>query len=174
VAPARAARSGEIVMDARLAPLVSTLRLNTRLLLNCLDGLEDAAGDLRPNERTNSLAFVAAHLVDARHLLARVIGLHAPPPYGGILEHARTIDDVPSVPPLSATRPVWRDITTRVEERLLLLEAVDLDAPAPQRYPIDDRSVLGAIAFLMQHDAYHIGQMALIRKYQGMPAMRYA
>ena len=160
-------------MDSRLAPLAAKLRLNTRLLLNCLDGVDDAAGDVRPNERTNSMAFLAAHLVDARHVLARIIGLDAPPPYGGILEHARTIDDVPSVPPLSETRAIWRDISTRVAERLSMLETAGLDAPAPQRYPIDDRSVLGAIAFLVQHDAYHIGQMALIRKYQGMPAMRY-
>ena len=160
-------------MDPRIGPLVSTLRLNTRLLLNCLDGLDDTAGHARPNERTNSIGFIAAHLVDARHLLARVIGLEAAPPYGGALENARTIDDVPVVPTLAETRAVWRDISERVEAHLPRLTAGALDAPAPQRYPIDDRSVLGAIAFLMQHDAYHIGQLALLRKFHGAPAMRY-
>jgi uncharacterized damage-inducible protein DinB len=29
------------------------------------------------------------------------------------------------------------------------------------------------LAFLVQHESYHIGQMALIRKYIGYPAMKY-
>ena len=151
------------MVDPRVVPLHATLRLNTRLLLNCLDGLDDAVG----------IGFIAAHLVDARHLLARVIGLDAAPPYGGALETARGIDDVAVVPRLSDTRRGWREISVRVEGALLHLGSDALDAPAPQRYPIDDRSVLGAIAFLVQHDGYHIGQLALIRKFLGAPAMRY-
>ena len=160
-------------MDQRVTPLHATLRLNTRLLLNCLDGLDESVGHSRPNEHTNSIGFIAAHLVDARHLLARMIGLEAAPPYGGALENARTIDDVRLVPALAETRAVWQAISERVEEQLTRLTAETLDAPAPQRYPIDDRSVLGAIAFLVQHDAYHIGQLALLRKFYGAPAMRY-
>lgn len=160
-------------MDPRVAPLHATLRLNTRLLLNCLDGLDDTAGGARPNERTNSIGFIAAHLVDARHLLARVTGLEVTPPYGGALENVRSVEDMGVVPALAETRTIWRDISERVEEQLARLTTDVLDAPAPQRYPIDDRSVLGAIAFLMQHDAYHIGQLALLRKFHGAPAMRY-
>ena len=37
-------------MDPRVAPLHATLRLNTRLLLNCLDGLDDTAGGARPKQ----------------------------------------------------------------------------------------------------------------------------
>jgi len=81
-------------MDPRVGPLRATLRLNTRLFLNCLDGLDDAVGASRPNERTNSIAFIAAHLVDARHLVARVIKLDVSPPYGGVLESARSIEGV--------------------------------------------------------------------------------
>lgn len=160
-------------MDPRIGPLHATLRLNTRLFLNCLDGLDDAVGASRPNERTNSIGFIAAHLVDARHLLARVIGLDVSPPYGGVLESARSIEDVGVVPGLAETRAIWGEISERVENRLASLTAEVLDSPAPQRYPIDDRSVLGAVAFLMQHDAYHIGQLALLRKHYGAPAMRY-
>jgi uncharacterized damage-inducible protein DinB len=33
--------------------------------------------------------------------------------------------------------------------------------------------MLGALTFLVQHDSYHIGQLALLRKHAGLPAMRY-
>ena len=34
-------------------------------------------------------------------------------------------------------------------------------------------AVLGAVAFLLQHDSYHVGQLALLRKHFGLGAMRY-
>jgi uncharacterized damage-inducible protein DinB len=33
--------------------------------------------------------------------------------------------------------------------------------------------VLGALTFLVQHDSYHLGQLSLLRKWAGLPAMRY-
>jgi hypothetical protein len=42
------------------------------------------------------------------------------------------------------------------------------------RFPIGDATVLGLIAFMVQHDSYHIGQLALLRKHYGLPAMRYS
>jgi hypothetical protein len=38
---------------------------------------------------------------------------------------------------------------------------------------VGDRTLLGALAFLAQHESYHVGQLALLRKYAGLPAMRY-
>jgi uncharacterized damage-inducible protein DinB len=39
--------------------------------------------------------------------------------------------------------------------------------------PGDDRTILGAMAFLIQHEAYHIGQMAFIRKFFERGPMSY-
>jgi uncharacterized damage-inducible protein DinB len=38
---------------------------------------------------------------------------------------------------------------------------------------VDDGSVAAGLAFLLTHEGYHIGQMALLRKYLGHPAMAY-
>ena len=37
-----------------------------------------------------------------------------------------------------------------------------------------DPSTLGSRAFLVQHDSYHIGQLAMLRRVHGLPAMRYS
>jgi hypothetical protein len=42
--------------DGRVAPLRATLRLNTRLFLNGLDGLDESVCDARPNERLSDTA----------------------------------------------------------------------------------------------------------------------
>ena len=52
--------------------------------------------------------------------------------------------------------------------------AVDLAAPAPWQAPgVDDKTMLGLLAFLAQHDSYHVGQMAILRKAVGLQAMSY-
>jgi uncharacterized damage-inducible protein DinB len=33
---------------------------------------------------------------------------------------------------------------------------------------------MNLLAFFVQHDSYHIGQLALLRKHVGLPAMQYA
>ena len=40
--------------------------------------------------------------------------------------------------------------------------------------PIDDTSVLGLLGFMVQHDSYHLGQLSLLRKHCGLPAMAYS
>ena len=45
----------------------------------------------------------------------------------------------------------------------------DFRLPPPLARP----ALLGTIAFLMQHESYHVGQMGLLRKELGHPAMAY-
>ena len=39
--------------------------------------------------------------------------------------------------------------------------------------PVDDKSNMGLLIFMMQHESYHIGQLAILRKQAGLPAMSY-
>jgi hypothetical protein len=61
-------------MDPRIVPLTQILRLNTKLLRNCLDGMTDEAAGARPSSTTNNAAFIAAHCSDARFYLLRLVG----------------------------------------------------------------------------------------------------
>jgi uncharacterized damage-inducible protein DinB len=160
-------------LDPRVTPLRTTLRLNTRLLLNCLDGLSEEMGASRPNGRTNSIAFLAAHLVDVRHFLAGALGLALDNPFAAALGGASGIDEVAACPTLAAARAAWTEVGTALDAALATLAPAALDAPAPARFPVDDPTLLGEITFLMQHEGYHVGQAALIRKFLGAPAMVY-
>ena len=42
------------------------------------------------------------------------------------------------------------------------------------RFPLGDSTRLGLIAFLVQHDSYHLGQIAFLRRQLAKPAMSYA
>jgi len=161
-------------MDTRARPLAETLRLDTRLFLNCLHGIDDESGTTRVSDRTNHMTFIAVHMVDARDYLLGALGGEKVDPFAAFGLGAVTgIDEVTDLPRLQEVADAWVEVTRRLMARLQTMEEAEWDAEAPTRFPIDDPSTLGMLAFLTQHDAYHLGQLAFLRKFLGFGAMSY-
>lgn len=150
-----------------------TLLLNTRLLANCLDGVDDDTACRRLNADTNHIAFLVCHLVDARYHLARVLGSDEECPFNEQLDSVRSVDEMREVPALADLRAAWATATAILSERFEEISDVELLEASGQKFPNEDRTRLGAVAFLLQHEAYHIGQVALLRKALGLGPMRY-
>jgi uncharacterized damage-inducible protein DinB len=157
-----------------LVPLAAILDLDTELLLNCLDGLSDDEARHRLPGGGNSVFFLAAHLADSRHYLAARLGRAIENPLSRYLADARAIDDVREWPALDELRQAWLEVSAHLAAVLDAFEAGDLAAPESARFPIRDGTRLGVLTFLVQHDAYHVGQLAFLRRQLGRPAMSYA
>lgn len=162
------------MMDSRVVPLADILRLNTRLFRNCLAGMTEEQASVRPSATTNSAAFVAAHLADARFYLLKILGVDQPSPLASYLAGAKGIDDMKQCPPLSEIQAAWSAGAHALRDRLEAMSAANLNAPVTTRFPMADATVLGVLTFLVQHDSYHIGQLALLRKHAGLSPMSYA
>jgi uncharacterized damage-inducible protein DinB len=160
-------------MDPRLAPLAAQLDLDARLLLNCTDDLTDAERLARPAPTINSPAFLVAHLVESRHYLLDLLGHDVPNPVAPYVGAARSMAEVEAMPAAGELRAAWIAMVEATRTALADVDAARLDAPVPQRLPGSDGTLLGAIAFLLQHESYHVGQLALMRRLLGRPAMRY-
>jgi uncharacterized damage-inducible protein DinB len=169
--------SGEIgcTIDPRVAPLTEILRLNTKLFRNCLDGVTDEKAAMRPSASTNSAAFVAAHVAEARFFLLDMLGAKQASPLGAYLAGARGIDDVKQLPSVAELQRAWTAASHALRDRLDTITAAELDASTacPFPLPISDATALSLLTFFVQHDSYHIGQLALLRKHAGLPAMQY-
>jgi uncharacterized damage-inducible protein DinB len=161
-------------MDQQIAPLAALFGLNTDLLLNCLDDVSDSEARECLAGGGNSLAFLAAHLTDTRHFLVSRLGIPLPNPLERYLAEARSISDVREWPPLAETRNAWLAVSDHLQRVLGVLTAAELSEPNVNRFPIGDSTRLGMIVFLAQHDSYHLGQMAFLRRQLGKPAMSYA
>lgn len=157
---------------AGIGPLIEILRLNTDLLHNALDGMSDTHAAQRL-AGTNPAAFLAVHLVDARHYLADLLGVPLANPFAELLKAARSADDVASLPPLADIRSAWDAVAAHLAGVLAAATPEQVGAPSPQRFPVTDPSLEAGIAFLMQHESYHVGQVALLRRQLGYPAMTY-
>ena len=162
-------------MNDRIVALNEQLSLNTRLFLTSLEGVDDAVARRRPGEKTNNnnMVFIALHLVDARSFLARYVGLDFQHPFKD-LEDVASIEEMEErFPDIDEVRDVWRELSGRLAARFVDLTDKELLAPSEQDFPVDDGSVLGGIAFLLGHEAFHVGQLAFLRKYFGLEPMAY-
>jgi len=160
-------------MDARLAGLALLLRLDTDLLANCLQGLTEADTWRRPQAGGNCVGFLVAHLVDARRHLATLLGHPFRSAVTDAIATARTAEDVERAVTFGQLREAWAAVSAHLDGALESVATARLDSTCEERLPVDDPSVLGAAAFLAQHDAYHVGQVALLRRQLGHPAMPY-
>ena len=160
-------------MDHRVQPLAAILRLNTQLFLNCLDGLTDEAAQVRHGSGVNSAAFIAAHMADSRHYLLRTLGAARDNPLSTFLDNAKSIDEMTEFPSLELIRNVWSGVSADLDTVLGAATAAELDLAVKARFPGVDATRYGALTFLVQHDSYHLGQLALLRKPAGLPAMSY-
>ena len=168
--------------DPRVLPLASCFRLNGRLFENCFRGADDEAALRRPGTTDNStanhsaagnnMAFLGAHLVDARRYLANLLGPEVDNPFPELAE-GESIDDFDELPSVERILAAWRDMGATVLDRLEAVPADHLDRESEQQFPVDDPTLLGGVAFLVQHESYHVGQLAYLRRLVGLGAMTY-
>jgi uncharacterized damage-inducible protein DinB len=160
-------------MDSQVAPLHAILQLNTDLLVNCLDGLSDEEALRRLEGGGNTVAFLAAHLTDTRHFLANRLGHPLANPLSRYLAEASSIEDVVEWPSLAEQREWWRAVSLHLCDVVASRTAEELRRSNVHRFPLGDSTELGLIAFLVQHDSYHIGQLGFLRRQLGKPGMAY-
>jgi uncharacterized damage-inducible protein DinB len=160
-------------MPTAAGPWARLLALNADLLLNSLDGLTAEQASIPVSPGGNTIAFLVAHLVDSRHFLAKLLGAPVANPVEQALAGAKSLAEVPALPTLSALRAAWVGVSRHLDRILASVDRERLDAPCEQRFPGGDGTLEGALAFLVQHDSYHLGQVALIRRHHGLPAMTY-
>lgn len=161
-------------MDPRLFALADILKLNTRLFRNCLDVMSEAQALARPTTATNSATFVATHVADSRFYLLTILGAKHVNPLAEYVAKGRSISDIEQLPDLDTIREAWTTASHALRERLDAISPAELDAPVETRLPLPTKTVLSVTTFLVQHDSHHVGQLALLRKYVGMPPMKYS
>ena len=150
-------------MDSQVAPLAKILDLNTDLLVNCLEDLSDVEAKQVLAAGGNSVAFLADRL-----------GSPLANPLARYITDVRSIEEVREWPSLDEIRTAWLAVSAHVQEVLGSLTAAAVNQPNAHRFPLGDRTQLGLLAFLVQHDSYHLGQVGFLRRQLGKPAMSYA
>jgi len=90
------------------------------------------------------------------------------------MERGTKVADVLELPPIDDLLAYWVAVSAHLSDGLALLPDEALAEPMPMRFPIEGDTRLSVLAFFVQHDSYHVGQLALLRRQLGLPAMDYS
>ena len=149
------------------------LDLHTRLFNNVLDGFADSETQNRANDQVNHLKWLAGHLTSTRFGFKDLAQLGEADPYGDLFGHGKALDPAGDYPDIASIKANWNRISEKISAAFGQLSPEILEADA-LKVPIGNGKMGEFLDFLMHHEAYHLGQMGLLRKYLGQPAMSYA
>ena len=160
-------------MNPLLYPLILQFRAGTLQFLDALSDLSPDQALARINGTTNHATFIALHLLDARCFIARLLGGECAHGFEAGTDGARGVEDIEEYPPLAEILASWDRVSGLLIRRLEDADGTVLAAEPPFRFPVDDETALGAVAFLAHHEAYHLGQLGLIRKALDLPSLPF-
>jgi uncharacterized damage-inducible protein DinB len=164
--------------------LLSQFDFHHRLYNNVLDGFDDAESNARlhGDSKVNHVKYLAGHLLNSQYGLASLSGLQVEPKWSDLFAPmglSRAQDDL-AYPALDDIKSEWNEMHRSIHSGFLALSSGAMDATAPEPFGelfadnLDFGNTLGGVwAFLNHHQAYHIGQIGLLRRGFGKPPMRY-
>lgn len=160
-------------MKEEIRVLTNILKLNTKLCKNCFEGIDEEAALKRINSSSNSMNFILLHMLDARYYIAKFAGVHCTSPYKEKLKDIKNINDYKDPIKTGELLEYWNEISGLLHDALINCDEEELSKESRLKFPVDDKTKLGGITFFVQHDSYHLGQLALLRKELGFNAMSY-
>ncbi len=162
-----------------ILPVTKQLILHTKLFNNVLDGITDDEALQQINSHTNHLKWIAGHLTNIRFNITAMAGVQKAFPYHDLYvdmtqppPHNRKLDASLPYPAMAELKALWSEISPIFTDAIANLSAEQLAMKMPFAVPTGD-TFEGAISFIGSHEAYHIGQMSIIRRFVGQSAMSY-
>jgi DinB superfamily len=158
-------------MSSSLAPVAQLYAFNTNLYEKALEGLDREQALRQPTPNGNPILWIAGHLASSRFGIAAMLGQERPLPWAKVFHRGSTLEDPSALPELSVVLEGWRDISAVLVPRLAAATDAELAPPAPRPFPIEDKTIRGAVTFLAFHEGYHLGQISYIRRGLGLSGL---
>jgi len=153
------------IANSPIQGTIEQFEMQTRIFTQAFDGLDKEALNKRPNENTNSIIWIAGHVTAFRGVLANDLGGKVEDPFNGLFFQG--IEDR-FYAPIDQVVKHWETASEVMVEKL---KSQDEDALLKEM-PNKPCSFKDFITFLAYHEAYHIGQIGILRKILGFEAMQ--
>lgn len=152
-------------MIAELQGFALVFNTTHGLFHRALDGVCDEDAMERVGKQ-NSILWVAAHMVAVRHSFLRGLGGAAELPWASQFPRGGRYEDVRDWPTIADVRARWDDVHSAFMAQIETLTSEQVAAQT--RIPGLDKTILGAVGLAAMHDAYHVGQLATLRRNFGL------
>jgi uncharacterized damage-inducible protein DinB len=158
-------------------PLMIQYDLHHRLFNNVLDGFTDEETNQRLSgyPEVNHVKYLAGHLLNSQYGIAAIAGLNPDVKWNDLFavmgqSLAKDHADYPGIEEIKAE---WNRMHESVRAGLLNLTPEDLNKKPPPPFDRVSESAGQLWAFISHHQAYHIGQIGILRRAFGKEPMSY-
>lgn len=165
-------------MDSK-TPLLKQFDLLDRWFKNSLVDFTDEETNRRIDPKMNHVKYIAGHLFHTNYSFARFAGLKLETKWDDLfagLGKTKAKDNFP-YPSIEEIIAEWNKLFPVVREGLASLteEMLDHELPATpiSRSGIFNNTIRDTWTFLNLHQAYHVGQIGILRKAFGKETMKY-
>lgn len=128
---------------------------------------EQQSQSTSPN--TNHSAWLAGHIVSCRYMLTNLLGTSVTEPYPDLFANLKGIDSSADYPLITELTHTWDDISHQLNTTIEQLNTDTILGASP----MGEGTILDIIQFFTYHEAYHIGQIGMIRKHLGLSTIKH-
>ncbi len=152
--------------------IIAQFELHTRLFKNTTEGFSEANAGKRQGEATH-VKWLVGHCTSSRFTMAKMLGLTEAEPFPALYENRKGIQADATYPTMAELTKDWDAISEKIVGAMKKMDDNYWNAPEAFEHPMSDGTMGGVFAFIAQHEAYTIGQISILRRTFGMPAMKY-
>lgn len=152
------------------APIALIFAFSDPFVLQALEGLSHEELWRPLTTSNNPLLWVAGHIVQTRAMVLQLLGEQAETGWGTLFDRGAKIGDPKDYPSGAEVARVMSEVSLRLHAALAALEDEQLNRPASLPIP-GLKTLSDELAFFALHDAYHVGQLAYVRKGLGYPGL---
>jgi uncharacterized damage-inducible protein DinB len=153
---------------AQLDLVAAQFRFHEAMLARTVEGFEDADWLHRPGE-ANHAHWILGHIAATRRYLLRRLGEKVDEE---AWEKEFAQGTKPGEKPEPAPAALIKDVQllgAQLEMRIKSLTLEEMEAPIEKPMPDGSKTRAGMARFLLFHEAYHLGQLGLLRRIRGKP-----
>lgn len=152
--------------------LIDWFAFNDKALAGLAKDLAPEDWRLRPVADSSHAWWILGHLAFVRRVFLRGAGGEVPiAPWEERFRRGSQPGDEQAYPSPEALLEDLRSTGARIAERLGALSDAEAAAPYSRTMPDGSSTVEGAAGFYAWHEAYHVGQIGLLRRASGKPGL---
>ena len=158
-------------------PLIIQFDLHHRLFNNVLDGFTDEETNQRLSgyPEISHVKYLAGHLLSSQYGIASIAGLNPEVKWNdlfAVMGQSEAKDDAP-YPHIDEIKAEWNRLHEPVRAGLLSLDPSTLNKKPPAPFDVVSDTAGQLWAFISHHQAYHIGQIGILRRAFGKAPMSF-
>lgn len=154
-------------VPSQIADAAHTFEFNAGLFKKGFDGLTPEEWLCRPNESSNHMLWIFGHVIWARGVTLKFLGVEYSRPWFPLFARGAKLDETAQYPTPEEANAAWEEVSASLAAALEGASEDVLSNPSPQGIPSADGKISGLVGFLAHHETYHVGQVGYLRSFLG-------